>query len=118
MGLSYSFAIPVLVGMLIGAFSPALVRNLKQKVPKPVLFGEVVMFGDSITQQAWNVGGTGAALANAWQRKLSVCHHCSVISMGINAFASTISDVLNRGLSGKFCVPFFRNTSKLTTKAF
>ncbi|ORY78422.1 SGNH hydrolase [Leucosporidium creatinivorum] len=44
-----------------------------------VVFRQVAMLGDSITQQSWGDGGTGAALANAYQRKL---------------------DVLNRGLSG------------------
>ncbi|GAA6056340.1 hypothetical protein JCM3770_000678 [Rhodotorula araucariae] len=40
---------------------------------------QVVLFGDSITQGAWRPGGTGAVLADAWQRKL---------------------DVVNRGFSG------------------
>ncbi|GAA5880735.1 hypothetical protein JCM3774_005694 [Rhodotorula dairenensis] len=40
---------------------------------------QVVLFGDSITQGAWVPGGTGAALAHVYQRKL---------------------DVLNRGFSG------------------
>ncbi|GAA5952165.1 hypothetical protein JCM21900_006927 [Sporobolomyces salmonicolor] len=44
-----------------------------------VLMDQIVMFGDSITQGAWVPGGTGAALAHAYQRKL---------------------DVVNRGLSG------------------
>ncbi|GAA5883453.1 hypothetical protein JCM1840_004955 [Sporobolomyces johnsonii] len=44
-----------------------------------VLMDQIVMFGDSITQGAWVAGGTGAALAHAYQRKL---------------------DVVNRGLSG------------------
>lgn len=45
-----------------------------------VVFDQVVLFGDSITQQSWSYGtGLGASLANKWQRKL---------------------DVVNRGLSG------------------
>ncbi|KAM0792142.1 hypothetical protein ACM66B_004841 [Microbotryomycetes sp. NB124-2] len=44
----------------------------------------LVMFGDSITQGSWIPGGTGAALANLYQRKL---------------------DVLNRGLSGEWAIP-------------
>ncbi|GAA6000883.1 SGNH/GDSL hydrolase family protein [Rhodotorula paludigena] len=44
-----------------------------------LLMDQVVMFGDSITQGAWIPGGTGARLADAWQRKL---------------------DVINRGFSG------------------
>ncbi|KPV75649.1 uncharacterized protein RHOBADRAFT_25820 [Rhodotorula graminis WP1] len=40
---------------------------------------QVVLFGDSITQGSWQPGGTGAVLADAWQRKL---------------------DVVNRGFSG------------------
>ncbi|BGP37731.1 isoamyl acetate-hydrolyzing esterase [Rhodotorula kratochvilovae] len=40
---------------------------------------QVVLFGDSITQGSWRPGGTGAVLADAWQRKL---------------------DVVNRGFSG------------------
>lgn len=40
---------------------------------------ELVMFGDSITQQSWQAGGTGSFLANKYQRKL---------------------DVVNRGYSG------------------
>lgn len=70
MAMTWSFALPVFVGILLGAFSPSLVQNLKWKVPRPILFDEVVLFGDSITQQAWSAGGVGAALTNAYQRKL------------------------------------------------
>ena len=72
MALSWTFAVPVCIGILIGVFSPSLVEQINKKVPKPVIFDEIVMFGDSITQQAWSKGGVGAALTNAYQRKLSV----------------------------------------------
>ncbi|KAL8280992.1 hypothetical protein RQP46_006671 [Phenoliferia psychrophenolica] len=39
----------------------------------------IVLFGDSITQQSWGVGGLGSVMANVYQRK---------------------RDVMNRGLSG------------------
>lgn len=32
----------------------------------------MIAIADSITQQSWGPGGTGAALANLYQRKLSV----------------------------------------------
>ncbi|KWU45011.1 SGNH hydrolase [Rhodotorula sp. JG-1b] len=44
-----------------------------------VRMDQVVLFGDSITQGSWVPGGTGAALAHVYQRKL---------------------DVMNRGFSG------------------
>ncbi|SCV69257.1 BQ2448_2277 [Microbotryum intermedium] len=47
--------------------------------PSTILMKTVMMVGDSITQGAWALNGTGAALANAYQRKL---------------------DVVNRGFSG------------------
>ncbi|OAV89459.1 hypothetical protein PTTG_06190 [Puccinia triticina 1-1 BBBD Race 1] len=46
---------------------------------EPFSMDELVMFGDSITQFAWQAGGTGAELANYYQRRL---------------------DVVNRGFSG------------------
>ncbi|EGG09914.1 uncharacterized protein MELLADRAFT_71168 [Melampsora larici-populina 98AG31] len=54
-----------------------MVNNKTQA--KPIVMDELVMFGDSITQQAWQAGGTGSFLANQYQRKL---------------------DVVNRGYSG------------------
>ncbi|SCZ97382.1 BZ3500_MvSof-1268-A1-R1_Chr4-2g07177 [Microbotryum saponariae] len=49
--------------------------------PPTILMETVTMVGDSITQGAWALNGTGAALANAYQRKL---------------------DVVNRGFAGRF----------------
>jgi len=48
-------------------------------MPEPFSMDQLVMFGDSITQFAWQPGGTGAELANYYQRRL---------------------DVVNRGFSG------------------
>ena len=33
-------------------------------------YGQIIMFGDSITQQSWMPDGTGAALQDVYQRKL------------------------------------------------
>ncbi|PLW48077.1 hypothetical protein PCANC_00837 [Puccinia coronata f. sp. avenae] len=50
-----------------------------QSMSVPFSMDQLVMFGDSITQFAWQPGGTGAELANYYQRRL---------------------DVVNRGFSG------------------
>ncbi|KAG0152191.1 hypothetical protein CROQUDRAFT_650270 [Cronartium quercuum f. sp. fusiforme G11] len=47
--------------------------------PVPFIEDEFIMFGDSITQRAWQTGGTGTFLADLYQRKL---------------------DIVNRGYSG------------------
>ncbi|GAA5861674.1 hypothetical protein JCM8547_000701 [Rhodosporidiobolus lusitaniae] len=61
------------------AHSPSSKASANGEAGANVLMDQVVMFGDSITQGSWVAGGTGAELANKWQRKL---------------------DVVNRGLSG------------------
>lgn len=79
--LSPSIVLPILLGLAIGRYSDLISSYFKSTLLGPmsssalaptVLFDQVVLFGDSISQQAWTTDGLGAALANAYQRKLYV----------------------------------------------
>ncbi|KAK4690568.1 hypothetical protein P7C70_g9549, partial [Phenoliferia sp. Uapishka_3] len=54
-------------------------------------FDTIALFGDSITQGAWQPNGLGAAMANVYQRKRS---------RKLTSDDERHRDVLNRGLSG------------------
>ncbi|KAK4053662.1 isoamyl acetate-hydrolyzing esterase [Microbotryomycetes sp. JL201] len=74
----------------------AVVRHLQRKeMDSPVTMRTIVMFGDSITQGAWVPGGSGAALANLYQRKL---------------------DVVNRGLSAEWAIPIAKKWLPATSQ--
>lgn len=76
----------------------------------PFIKDEFIMFGDSITQQAWQAGGTGSFLADRYQRKLSVLCYFLLICRFIDEFGFGFRrDLVNRGYSGynsTFSIPF------------
>jgi lysophospholipase L1-like esterase len=66
--------------LIFALFSTLLLRGDHEDILRERMFRpQFVLFGDSITQKSFQVGGWGAALTHAYQRKV---------------------DVVNRGFSG------------------
>ena len=63
------FAFIVAAGVAIAAFVTIKQQERKSKGPA-VVFDQIILFGDSITQQSFQYGGLGSQMANAYQRKL------------------------------------------------
>ncbi|KAI8445656.1 SGNH hydrolase-type esterase domain-containing protein [Phakopsora pachyrhizi] len=57
----------------------------------PFFMDEFVMFGDSITQFAWQAGGTGSDLANFYQRRLFIKKSLKNLELIFSASSTAVS---------------------------